>query len=109
MVCVETYLAYRRSHGFKLTIDETRLRSFARFADQTGEQDHLTVALAVAWAQASRRPNPLTWARRIEVLRGFARFCLRLDPATQMPPPGPPALGAAHLHRGGADRAARGG
>lgn len=83
---VETYLAYRRSHGFKLTIDETRLRSFARFADQTGEQDHLTVALAVAWARASRRPNPLTWARRIEVLRGFARFCLRLDPATQIPP-----------------------
>ena len=83
---VETYLAYRRGHGFKLTADETRLRSFARFADQTGTQEHLTVALAVAWARASRRPNPLTWARRIEVLRGFARFCLRVDPATQIPP-----------------------
>jgi integrase/recombinase XerD len=83
---IETYLAYRRTHGFKLTIDETRLRSFARFADERGTEDHLTLALAIAWARASRRPNPLTWARRIEVLRGFAHYCLRADPATQIPP-----------------------
>jgi integrase/recombinase XerD len=83
---VETYLAYRRRHGFKLTIDATQLRSFACFADELGAQDHLTVALAIAWARSSRRPNPFTWARRIEVLRGFARFCLREDPATAIPP-----------------------
>jgi hypothetical protein len=29
---VEAYLAYRRHHGFELTIDATQLRSFARFA-----------------------------------------------------------------------------
>ncbi|WDH19996.1 tyrosine-type recombinase/integrase [Pseudomonas chlororaphis] len=83
---VEAYLAHRRGLGFKLTIDETQLRSFARFADTISTADHLTVALAVAWARASQRPNSLTWARRIEVLRGFARFCLRLDPATEIPP-----------------------
>ena len=83
---VEAYLAHRRGLGFKLTNDETRLRSFARFADQISTADHLTVALAVAWARASRRPSALTWARRIEALRGFARFCQRLDPATEIPP-----------------------
>jgi integrase/recombinase XerD len=31
-------------------------------------------------------PNPLTWGRRLEVLRGFARYCLRVDPATEIPP-----------------------
>lgn len=91
---VETYLAYRRRHGFKLSIDATQLRSFARFADEMGTQDHLTVALAVAWAKTSRRPSPLTWGRRIEVLRGFARFCLRGDPATEIPPRG--LFGPAH-------------
>lgn len=88
MARVETYLAYRRRHGFKLTIDETRLRSFARFADEIGTEVHLTVALATAWAQVTQRPSKFTWARRIEVLRGFARFCLREDPATEIPPRG---------------------
>jgi integrase len=91
---VETYLAYRRRHGFKLAIDATQLRSFARFADEIGTEDHLTVALASGWARASQRPSSLTWARRIEVLRGFARFCLREDPATEIPPRG--LFGPAH-------------
>ena len=85
---VETYLAYRRRHGFNLSIDATRLRSFARFAGEADTEGHLTVAIAIAWARASRRPNPFTWARRVEVLRGFARFCLRDDPATEIPPRG---------------------
>ncbi len=88
MTRVEAYLAYRRRHGFKLSIDATQLQSFARFADDLGAEDHLTVALAIAWARSSRRPNPLTWARRIEVLRGFAGFCLRADPATEIAPIG---------------------
>ena len=83
---VETYLAYRRRLGFKLTTDETRLRSFARFADKASTDNHLTLAIAIAWARASQRQSPITWARRIEVLRGFARFCLREDPATEIPP-----------------------
>lgn len=94
---VETYLAYRRRHGFKLTIDETQLRSFARFADEIGTAEHLTVVLAVAWARSSRQPNQLTWARRIEVLQGFARFCLRDDPATETLPRG--LFGPAHRRR----------
>lgn len=83
---VETYLAYRRRHGFKLSIDATQLQSFARFADELGATDHLTVTLATVWARSSRYPKPLTWARRMEILQGFARFCLREDPATETLP-----------------------
>jgi len=81
---VEAYLAHRRSLGFNLTHEGTRLSAFARFADAMGGQDRLTVALAVQWARASQRQSPLTWARRIEVLRGFARFCLRYEPDTEI-------------------------
>ncbi|MHB1678616.1 MAG: tyrosine-type recombinase/integrase [Sulfuriferula sp.] len=83
---VEAYVAYRRSHGFKLTIDETQLKSFARFADEINTDHHLTVDLATVWAKTSLKSTPLTWARRIEVLRGFTRYCLREDPATEIPP-----------------------
>lgn len=91
---VEAYLAYRRRHGFALSIDETQLTSFARFADALGTADYLSVTLASEWAQRSRHPSPLTWGRRIEVLRGFARYCLRLDSRTEVPPQG--LFGPAH-------------
>ena len=82
---VEAYLAHRRSFGFQLMIEEGRLRSFARFADQRGAE-RLTLELATDWAHASRYPRPISWARRIEVLRGFATFCLRTDQDTIVPP-----------------------
>ncbi|MDP1666955.1 MAG: hypothetical protein Q8L79_17745 [Methylobacter sp.] len=82
---VEAYLVQRHSLGYKLTIDETVLKGFARFADASGDQQSLTMALAMQWAQDSKRDRPITRARRIEVLRGFARFCQRLDPSTEIP------------------------
>lgn len=83
---VEDYLEYRRGLGYKLTIDETVLRGFARYADAMGDQHSLTMALAMQWACHLKRDNPMTKARRIEVLRGFSRFCQRLDPATEILP-----------------------
>ena len=82
---VKAYLIYRRRLGFVLSSHETQLTSFARFADELGTAEYLSVALAIEWAQRSRRPSPLTWGRRIEVLRGFARYCLQLDPRTEIP------------------------
>lgn len=54
----------------------------------------LTIALAVGWTQQTTRPSPLTWARRLEVVRPFARYLRRTEPATEVPPPG--LLGRAH-------------
>lgn len=83
---VESYLAHRRQAGFALQIAGQQLLNFARFAEQCGHCGPLTLDLAVRWASASRCPGPLTAARRIEVLRGFARYCQQLDPATEIPP-----------------------
>jgi integrase len=90
---VEAYLAHRRRFGYTLAIEETVLKGFARFADER-EQTCLTTALAIQWARASKADSPFTWARRLDVLRGFSRFCLRLDPATEIPPSG--LFGPAH-------------
>ena len=83
---VEAYLADRRSAGFALKIDGRQLARFARFVDETGYRGSLTVELVSRWAIASRRGRRLTAARRIEVLRGFARYCQTFDPATEIPP-----------------------
>ncbi len=83
---VESYLAHRRHAGFALEIEGQQLLRFAHFAEQADHQGPLTLALAVRWATASRRHSPLTAARRIEVLRGFARYCQQFEPGTEIPP-----------------------
>jgi integrase len=83
---VESYLVDRRRAGFLLKIEAGQLVRFARFADEGGHRGPLTVELASRWAQANREGRPLTAARRIEVLRSFARYCQMFDPATEIPP-----------------------
>lgn len=83
---VEAYLRERRHAGFALRVEGEQLARFARFAERYARQQRFTVQLAVAWATASTRPTPLTAARRIEVLRPFARYCQRFDPMTEVPP-----------------------
>lgn len=83
---VEAYLTDRRRAGFALKIEAGQLARFAHFVDHSGYRGTLTIELAGRWARASRHGRPLTAARRIEVLRGFARYCQMFDPATQIPP-----------------------
>ena len=83
---VKAYLAFRRGAGFSLSIAGEQLFSFARFADRSGYRGPLTVDLASRWALANRRGLQLTAARRIEVLRGFARYCHTFDPKAEIPP-----------------------
>jgi integrase len=85
---VEAYLNHRRKMGFELKIAGQQLAQFALFADKVGHQGPLTIKLAIKWACTSRRPKPLTAARRIEVLRPFARYCQQVDPETEIPPTG---------------------
>lgn len=83
---VESYLAERRQAGFALTIAGQQLLSFARFADSSGHKGPLTLKLAIVWANASEVKKPLTAARRIEVLRSFARYCQQFEPDIEIPP-----------------------
>lgn len=84
---VEDYLAYRHSLGFELTMEAGILKQFAKYADQTGVHDSLTVTLAVEWAKTSKRSTPITWGRRLEVVRGFAQYWQRFDHRTEISPP----------------------
>ena len=91
---VEAYLRLRRQAGFTLKIEGQQLARFACFADNADHQGPLTVMLAMQWATASRKHKPITAARRIEVLRPFARYCQQFEPATEIPPRG--LFGRAH-------------
>ena len=81
----EEYLSLRRGFGFALVTQGRLLLDFARWADQC-PQPHLTTDLAVFWARSSGRGGPANAARRLTIVRGFARHCAGRDPATEIPP-----------------------
>jgi integrase/recombinase XerD len=83
----ESYLAMRRTLGFKLT---TQGRALMRFVDycEAHHVDHITADLALAWAiDTPRSSDEVYWSRRLMVVRIFARHLQTLDPATEIPPP----------------------
>lgn len=86
MPWVNDYLAIRRQVGYALKAEGEALRDFARFAERFGYQGALTRQLAIRWASSSPGGRRLTAARRIEMLRPFARYCQQFDPATEVPP-----------------------
>ncbi len=91
---VEQYLEFRHELGFSLKIQGQLLRQFGNFADAAGHQGPLTVELALRWAQAAKGCDPLYWARRLEIVRGFARYVAVTESGTQVP--GRRLLGPAH-------------
>jgi integrase len=88
------YLAERRALGFALTTTGRRLLAFARHADEHHANGPLTIAMAVDWARKGTCPSPVTWARRLEIVRPFARYLRRTEPTTEVPPT--TLLGRAH-------------
>lgn len=83
---VQQYLDERRRLGYALDITGNRLMAFARFADKVGHKGPLTLPLIVDWAKGqATRANSITWARRLEVIRPFARFCAQDEPETAIP------------------------
>jgi len=80
------YLDQRRALGFGMRIAGKRLLAFARFADDRAPSGPLTLELAVAWARDATRSSPLTWGRRLEVVRPFAKWLRPYDRRTEVPP-----------------------
>jgi len=83
----EDYLAIRRSLGFKLVAEGYLLASFAGYAERRGARQ-LTTDLALDWATLPAGKDPVWCAKRLGVVRGFARYLHTLDPATEVPPAG---------------------
>jgi integrase len=84
---IQDYLALRRSLGFKLRDAGICLSKFAAFLESRGAA-HISVELALEWAQQSQAAQPSTWAQRLSYVRGFARYHVASDPQTKPPPLG---------------------
>ena len=91
---VKSYVAARRRLGFQLRIEAGELLRFARFADEIGHRGPVTTELALLWAQSATTSTPLYRARRLEVVRCFARYQVVSEPGTEIPPAR--ILGRAH-------------
>jgi integrase/recombinase XerD len=81
------YLDMRRTLGFKLTTQGWHLMSFVSFCEERGA-DHVTADLAIEWATRTAKGSgdEVYQARRLDVVRIFARHLQALDPATEVPP-----------------------
>lgn len=84
---IQDYLALRRNLGFKLRDAGLCLAKFAVFLEARSAV-HITVALALEWAQQSPSMQPATCAQRLGYVRGFARYHVASDPHTEIPPAG---------------------
>ncbi|MGH9032075.1 MAG: tyrosine-type recombinase/integrase [Acidimicrobiia bacterium] len=82
---LEDYLAMRRALGFRLERAGALLAQFVTFAEEEGA-DVLTVQLALAWACLPQGASPIWVARRLEVVRRFARHLAVLDPTNEVIP-----------------------
>ena len=81
----DDYLKLRRSLGFKLRLHEPLLAHFVEYLDAAGATT-LTTELAVSFAQLPPDVQPIVWAHRLSMVRGFARYLQAIDPATEVPP-----------------------
>jgi integrase len=77
----------RRALGFKLTTQGRHLMSFIAFCEER-RAGSVTADLAIEWATRTARGsgNEVYQARRLDVVRIFARHLQALDPATEVPP-----------------------
>lgn len=82
----EDYLTLRRGLGFAMRIEGAELMRFARYADAIGHRGPVTTELALAWAGLPKEADPLYRARRLDVVRRFAKHRALFDPATEIPP-----------------------
>jgi len=81
------YLRLRRALGFKLKRPGEELPQFLAYLQAAGAET-ITVEIAVAWAELSSGAQPITLAKRLGAVRGFARYLATIDPATEIPPTG---------------------
>ena len=94
---VRAYLHHRRALGFQLKSEGLRLLEFARYMDALKHRGPLTSELAIRWACRPKAADPLWRARRLEIVRTFAKHLVLTEPRTQIPPRH--VLGPAHRRR----------
>jgi integrase len=83
----DNYLNERRQLGFDLRTTGYAIKSFARYVDDLGDREPLTVEVMSDWARRDKGSSdrPATWARRLNKLRSFARYLQQFEPDTEVP------------------------
>src|SRR4030042_2752669 len=84
----ENYLNYRRKMGFAIRIEGQELLRFAKYADSISHKEHITVELAIQWAKLPQKCSSIYWARRLDIVRRFAKYLKTIDAGTEVPPEG---------------------
>lgn len=84
---LDEYVALRQGLGVRLTVAARLLRRFVAFVDHAGSEV-MTTDLARRWAMQPSTVQPATWAWRLSMVRGFARWRHATDPRTEVPPHG---------------------
>jgi len=79
------YVAARRALGTRLKEPAQTLRQFVRFLARRKNR-FITIHLALEWSQQSRDVQRATWARKLSMVRQFARWMSVIDPRHQVPP-----------------------
>ena len=79
------YVAARRALGTRLEEPAQTLRRFVRFLARKKTR-FITIQLALEWSQQSRDVQRATWARKLSMVRQFARWMSVIDPRHQVPP-----------------------
>jgi integrase/recombinase XerD len=82
---LQNYLTMRRGLGFKLHSEGILLNSFASFLEAR-KTNIITTDLALAWSKLSKSIQPARWARRLSIVRDFARYCSAIDLKSEIPP-----------------------
>jgi integrase len=85
---LKDYIDLRHGLGFKMYGETRLLPRFVRFLEEH-QAPHITARLAVEWAQSPSVPvRPAARSRRLQIVRGFARYRSATDILTEVPPPG---------------------
>ena len=82
---VDEYLRVRRALGFKLERETRLLPAFVAFLHRHRGAS-ITTDLALRWAMEPTDASTTWWAKRLGMVRGFARYLQARDPRTEVPP-----------------------
>lgn len=80
------YIAARRALGTRLEEPANTLRQFVQFLTRKKAR-FITISLALEWSQQSQGVQRATWARRLSMVRQFARWLSVSEHRHEVPPP----------------------
>ncbi len=84
---LDEYLATRRALGVRLEAPERYLKRFVTVVGEC-EAPFVTTELALRWATEPSHVQSAEWAKRLGLVRGFARYANAVDPRHEIPPLG---------------------